>query len=603
MTADGATVFCSANQPTGNHLELSRWTAAGGFQSLGLMPGGTEATPYSCSADGTVVGGQGDSTNGVQRAFRWTALTGLQDLFPPNSGSGTHVLGVSADGNTVVGNGPGGAFRWTTSTGTQLLFSSSQYSGSEATAVNADGSVISGDFGYGGWPFRWTPATGAVALQYYPSTAGTTTWGMNRSGSLIVGYAWGPNNPAQGLGPAMWDSLGAIRWLGPLPPIFLAPGARALSDDGSIILCSNTTAGVGTPRIWTASTGLTPLQSYLQFLGLDMTGWQVEVASAITGDGRTILGFGTFNNQANRSFLITLPGGSQNYQLDRWPPPSGDSWEIFNNSSQPTMETEDCWVANSFQAVDGANHITAISFRIGQAFSNQPVMAAIYTGSSLTDPAGLMRLGHSTTSATISGAANSVQTITLATPVDLHTGQVFYAAVLLRGVPGSVFPFTSDADRTNPGASPLPLGRSFFDVGASQGASYDLDNTSRVTVLGGSHPVVGIAQSASNLVLTATGTTSVLGACCNGSTCAITFAGDCSGPGMQFIATAAACNSAGATPCCRADFNHAGGVSAQDIFDFLTGWFALDPRADINGGGLSAQDIFDFLAAWFDGCP
>ncbi len=54
-------------------------------------------------------------------------------------------------------------------------------------------------------------------------------------------------------------------------------------------------------------------------------------------------------------------------------------------------------------------------------------------------------------------------------------------------------------------------------------------------------------------------------------------------------------------PPCRADFN-GGGLSVQDIFDFLNAWFAGDPAADWNGGGLSVQDIFDFLNAWFAGC-
>ena len=54
---------------------------------------------------------------------------------------------------------------------------------------------------------------------------------------------------------------------------------------------------------------------------------------------------------------------------------------------------------------------------------------------------------------------------------------------------------------------------------------------------------------------------------------------------------------------CPADFNCSGSLTAQDIFDYLNAWFALDPRADVNGsGGLDLQDTFDFLAAWFAGC-
>ena len=56
--------------------------------------------------------------------------------------------------------------------------------------------------------------------------------------------------------------------------------------------------------------------------------------------------------------------------------------------------------------------------------------------------------------------------------------------------------------------------------------------------------------------------------------------------------------------CCRADFNQMGGLSVQDIFDFLGAYFSGDLAADFNGvGGLSVQDIFDFLEAYFTGCP
>ncbi len=54
---------------------------------------------------------------------------------------------------------------------------------------------------------------------------------------------------------------------------------------------------------------------------------------------------------------------------------------------------------------------------------------------------------------------------------------------------------------------------------------------------------------------------------------------------------------------CLADYNHNGVINVQDIFDFLSGWFAGAASADINGNHvIEVQDIFDFLAAWFAGC-
>ncbi len=56
-------------------------------------------------------------------------------------------------------------------------------------------------------------------------------------------------------------------------------------------------------------------------------------------------------------------------------------------------------------------------------------------------------------------------------------------------------------------------------------------------------------------------------------------------------------------PACAADFNGVGGVTVQDIFDFLDAFFRNDLRANINGvGGVTVQDIFDYVGAYFTGC-
>jgi hypothetical protein len=54
---------------------------------------------------------------------------------------------------------------------------------------------------------------------------------------------------------------------------------------------------------------------------------------------------------------------------------------------------------------------------------------------------------------------------------------------------------------------------------------------------------------------------------------------------------------------CRGDFNADGAVSVQDIFDFLSAYFASATSADVNGDLMvTVQDIFDFLSFYFRGC-
>ena len=54
---------------------------------------------------------------------------------------------------------------------------------------------------------------------------------------------------------------------------------------------------------------------------------------------------------------------------------------------------------------------------------------------------------------------------------------------------------------------------------------------------------------------------------------------------------------------CPADFNGDSNATVQDLFDFLSAWFARHPRADMNeSGDVTVQDLFSFVSTWFQGC-
>ncbi len=55
---------------------------------------------------------------------------------------------------------------------------------------------------------------------------------------------------------------------------------------------------------------------------------------------------------------------------------------------------------------------------------------------------------------------------------------------------------------------------------------------------------------------------------------------------------------------CRCDTNGSGGVTVQDLFDYLVQYFNGGPLADFNNSGtVTVQDVFDYLTCYFAGCP
>lgn len=194
-----------------------------------------------------------------------------------------------------------------------------------------------------------------------------------------------------------------------------------------------------------------------------------------------------------RRIQTTNVAGAPTYQYKWDAAPAG---ERFNNSE--TVETEDNWVANGFVVVDAGTRLLSIEYPLGETFIGQPVTAVIYQGIDISDPSGLVRI--QTTEALVTGLQGTNATIVLDVPVDLKVGSVFYAALLIRGVTGDKFPFFND--------TAVPQGHSFFDVGPTQGAPYDLDVTVNATVNGGIHPVVDSGvQSPGNTFLRVNATT------------------------------------------------------------------------------------------------
>ena len=308
LSADGRMAGGTATRVPGQHGFI--WTAGQGRNDFGLEPGVPSITlVQGLSGDGTTaVGFRGDGGFG-SRAFRYRGPGTYQEL-PALSAvrPDSEATGVSGDGSIVVGSAfPSGppssnrmAVRWSAAGPQGLGFLPNGFS-SEATAISRDGSTIVGlsDQTNGSrLAFAWRAGTGFTIL---PSGTDGTAFGVNHDGRIVVGFVDG------NLGGVMWRDTVAT-------PLLLSPGLvtatpRAVSDDGGVAV------GVARPAVgpsqlggvWTPALGWELATDYLTRHGVALPGSSVvHRVSAVSADGRTIGGTGTFDG-LTQGFVATIP--------------------------------------------------------------------------------------------------------------------------------------------------------------------------------------------------------------------------------------------------------------------------------------------------------
>ncbi len=280
-TRDGLTpngVASSGNAVTGDGAKIAgfiglqavRWDP-GKVVPLGMLPGATFSSAFGLSSDGSVVvGSSGNAPNDAANfAFRWTAETGIVGLESLASFPNSSANGVSGDGSTIVGyiRNPATdqirAVRWTD----EGLFSLGILPGlggnGTAFSISADGSTVVGWSGSGAkyQAFRWTENEGMRGLGYLPGFNYSVGWASSYGGTAIVGHA----------------------------------------------STSNLTQTPGGAFLWTPSTGMLSLQQLLTSRGVLPDGWQLTVASGISFDGSTIVGYGVNPQGVTEGWVAHVP--------------------------------------------------------------------------------------------------------------------------------------------------------------------------------------------------------------------------------------------------------------------------------------------------------
>jgi len=346
VSDDGSVVVGSSGT---SGPEAFRWTAAGGMVGLGMLPGGSPdigSEASDVSADGAVVVGDSDSSSGRQ-AFRWTAAGGMVALGEwPGGGIYVEAGGVSADGS-VVGMSSSGtqfeAFRWTISgdiVGLGDLPGGGFYS--SASAVSADGAIVVGESysGSGNEAFRWTAGGGMVGLG---DLAGGVfdSWatGVSGDGSVVVGQS----SSANGNEAFYWrEDLEPepMAGLGDLPGGFFSSCAHDVSADGSIIVGKGVSDSGSEAFLFEDS--MHNLKDLLtgQF-GLDLTGWQLGSATAVTPNGRGIVGWGCNPAGDQEAWRVLLDPLELN-----WTSSTSGSWDDAENWDfcHPATDVTDVYI-------------------------------------------------------------------------------------------------------------------------------------------------------------------------------------------------------------------------------------------------------------------
>lgn len=296
VSDDGSVVAGYGRSANGDEGFL--WTQAGGIQGIGDLPGGSfMSLGQALSADGLVVVGESMTANGLE-AFRWTQAGGMQGIGtlggPPLESQGK---AVSADGSVIVGQSISGdgfqvAYRWTQTGGMQALGTlGGGIPYSDATAVSADGSVVVGQSASaeGFVAFRWQDG-GMTSLGVLPGGTQSIAYGTSADGSVVVGR----NEFDSGHEAFRWTAAGGLQGLGDLPGGEDRSVALAVSADGSTVVGYGQSAEVDTEAfIWTEADGMRSLKAVLEEAGLDLTGWTLIYASAVSADGTVIVGAGS----------------------------------------------------------------------------------------------------------------------------------------------------------------------------------------------------------------------------------------------------------------------------------------------------------------------
>ncbi len=312
LSPDGSTVV--GNGAVGTQ-ESFVWNRSSGMQGLPLKDGMVSSISNGVSSNGTTIVGEMRDFN-VGQPFIWDATNGMRELGGPLGGfqqTLATATAVSADGAVVSGVGRNGdgnieAFIWDAIGGRRGIgdlpggiFYSSSF------AMSADGSVIVGasrSTSGNSEAFIWDATRGMRGLgDLRPEFPESFAFDVSADGSTVVGVGSTQSNRLA----FVWDETRGMRSLGDLPGGLVQSRAQGVSADGSVIVGMSYSATGNEAFIWDEAQGMRELDVLLVALGVDLTGWTLVEAMAISDDGLTISGYGTNPAGREEAWIAVIP--------------------------------------------------------------------------------------------------------------------------------------------------------------------------------------------------------------------------------------------------------------------------------------------------------
>jgi len=322
VSGDGSVVVGQATsfiEGRGTVWQAFRWTPQTGMEGLGFWSttgNWVESAAHAVSYDGQTVVGGSVTESGSWRSFRWTANEGMTAF----TDSPFSADGISGNGSVILGSSLGGqASYWTSANGIIGLGSlpGANFSDGRALAASHDGSVIIGETpnssstsGSNYEAFLWTAAQGMVGLGSLANqgTINSAALAISSDGSTVVGSS----NSALGYQAFLWTADEGMIGLGDLAGGPFSSMATGVSGDGSIVIGNSRSAASGNfaePFLWTKADGMQSLTEILLSRGVDLQGWQLVSAEAISADGTVIVGNARKmldNDQIFQAYRISL---------------------------------------------------------------------------------------------------------------------------------------------------------------------------------------------------------------------------------------------------------------------------------------------------------